>query len=94
MAVVVYFVIVSGGFFGLTIDLTKITPENVQYVYAALSFLSGYFVRRVIEKFSAILDSIFGKDSPTPDDGVKGATGAGTGTGSRRASTSTRRSGT
>lgn len=67
IAVVVYFVIMSGGFFGLTIDLTKVSSQNVQYVYGSIAFLSGYFVRRIIEKFSDILDSVFGKKSSTTD---------------------------
>ena len=59
-AIIVYFIIISGGLFGLTIDLTKISPQYIQYVYASLAFLTAYFVRRVVDKLSKILDSIFG----------------------------------
>jgi hypothetical protein len=57
-AIIIFFILFSGGFFGLTIDLTKVSPRYIQYVYAAIAFLTGYFVRR-IEILTNIVESIF-----------------------------------
>ena len=39
----------SGGFFGLTIDVTRINPRFVQYVYAVVALVSRYSVRAVMD---------------------------------------------
>jgi len=60
LAVIVYFVLSSGGFFGLTIDVTKLSNLNlVQYVYAVIAFIAGYSVRHIIHMLSSIANSIF-----------------------------------
>lgn len=60
LAVIVYFVLSSGGFFGLTIDVTKLSNLNlVQYVYAVVAFIAGYSVRHIIHMLSSIANSIF-----------------------------------
>ena len=58
-AIIIFFILFSGGFFGLTIDLTKVSPRYIQYVYGAIAFLTGYFVRRIIEILTNIVESIF-----------------------------------
>jgi hypothetical protein len=58
-AIIIFFILFSGGFFGLTIDLTKVSPRYIQYVYAAIAFLTGYFVRRIIEILTNMVESIF-----------------------------------
>jgi uncharacterized metal-binding protein len=56
----VYFILSSGGFFGLTIDVTKLSNLNlVQYVYAVVAFIAGYSVRHIIHMLSNIANSIF-----------------------------------
>jgi hypothetical protein len=63
IAVVMFFILVTGGFFGLTIDVTKIANPNViQYVYAAIAFISGYSVRHIIEIISQMISTIFRHD--------------------------------
>ena len=60
LAVIVYFVLSSGGFFGLTVDVTKLSNLNlVQYVYAVVAFIAGYSVRHIIHMLSSIANSIF-----------------------------------
>jgi hypothetical protein len=60
LAVIVYFILSSGGFFGLTIDVTKLSNLNlVQYVYAVVAFIAGYSVRHIIHMLSNIANSIF-----------------------------------
>ena len=56
LAVIVYFLVVSGSFFGITFKTEAI---NIEYAYSALAFLSGYFVRQVVDSLSLIMDSIF-----------------------------------
>jgi hypothetical protein len=60
LAVVAYFTLATGGFFGLTIDVTKIShPGLIQYVYAVISFIAGYSVRHIIQIISNIANSMF-----------------------------------
>ena len=61
IAVVVFFILITGGFFGLTIDIDKLasTPVLIPYVYAAVAFLTGYSVRGVTETISKIFESVF-----------------------------------
>lgn len=60
LSIFIFFVLSTGGFFGLTIDVTKLAhPNLVQYVYAALAFISGYAVNHVIVVMSGIVDVIF-----------------------------------
>ena len=60
LAVFIFFVLSTGGFFGLTIDVTKLThPNLVQYVYAVIAFISGYAVNHVIIVMSGIVDVVF-----------------------------------
>lgn len=63
IAVFTFFVLVTGGFFGLTIDVTKISnPEFIEYVYAAIAFVSGYSVRHIVKIISTFLNAIFRLD--------------------------------
>lgn len=65
LAVVSYFTLSTGGFFGLTIDVTKIShPGLIQYVYAVISFISGYSVRHIIQILSNIANSMFMIQTP------------------------------
>ncbi len=59
-AIVIYFMISSGSFFGITIKVAGDTYQ-VEYAYVAIAFMSGYFVRRIIEIISIIFDAIFGE---------------------------------
>jgi len=60
LAIIVYFVLSTGGFFGLTIDVTKMSNLNlVQYAYAVVAFIAGYSVRHIIHILSGIANSIF-----------------------------------
>jgi hypothetical protein len=68
IAVVIFFIIVTGGFFGLTIDLTKVRPPTLlPYVYAAIAFLSGYFVNDIISVLSSIVTALFRFKSQNDD---------------------------
>jgi hypothetical protein len=63
IAVFAFFILVTGGFFGLTIDVTKISnPEYIEYVYAAIAFISGYSVRHIVKLISTFLNAIFRLD--------------------------------
>jgi hypothetical protein len=65
IAVFTFFVLVTGGFFGLTIDVTKISnPEFIEYVYAAIAFISGYSVRHIVKLISTFLNAVFRLDAP------------------------------
>lgn len=57
-AIIIYFVLITGGFFGLTIDFTKISEGLKIYVYAVMAFLTGYFVRQIIDTLSNILNAV------------------------------------
>jgi hypothetical protein len=59
LAIVIYFILVTGGFFGLTIDWSKVPQQSIQYVYAAVAFITGYFVNDIIEVLSTIVTSLF-----------------------------------
>ncbi len=61
IAVVLFFILITGGFFGLTIDIDKLAerPVLIPYVYAAVAFLAGYSVRGVTETISKIFESVF-----------------------------------
>lgn len=70
IAVFTFFVFVTGGFFGLTIDVTKISnPEFIEYVYAVIAFVSGYSVRHIVQMISTMLNAVFRLD---PHDERKG----------------------
>jgi hypothetical protein len=59
-AIVVYFILSTGGFFGLTIDFTKVSnPSLIPFVYGAVAFFSGYSVRHIISIISGIIDNVF-----------------------------------
>ena len=58
LAVVIFFILITGIFFGLTIDFSKVQPTLISYVYAAIAFLSGYFVNDVISMFSSIMTGL------------------------------------
>jgi hypothetical protein len=64
-AIITYFILLSGGFFGLTVDLTKVSPRFIQYVYAIVAFLTGYFVRQIVDVFTNLLNSVFHTASTT-----------------------------
>jgi hypothetical protein len=61
LAILIFFILYSGGFFVLTIDLTKVSPRFIQFVYAAIAFLTGYFLHIIIGILSGIFTSIFGQ---------------------------------
>ncbi len=68
IAVVIFFILITGGFFGLTIDLTKVRPlQLLPYVYAAIAFLSGYFVNDIISVLSSIVTALFRFKSQNED---------------------------
>ena len=56
LAVIVYFLVISGSFLGITF---KTEAAHIEYAYSALAFLSGYFVRQVVDSLSIIMESIF-----------------------------------
>lgn len=63
LAITVYFVLSTGGFFGLTIDIARLpNPNLVQYVYAVIAFFSGYSSRHIIDVLSSIVNSLFAWD--------------------------------
>jgi hypothetical protein len=67
-AIIVSFILFTGGFFGFTIDVNKVTnPELVQFVYAAVAFFSGYSVRHIISITSGIIDNVFFHDRRDAD---------------------------
>ncbi len=55
LAVVVYLIVSTGSVFGITLKTDG--GQNV-YVYSAIAFLSGYFVRHVVDVLSNILDNV------------------------------------
>ena len=63
LAIFVFFVLVTGGFFGLTIDVTKISnPDFIEYVYAAVAFVAGYSARAIIKLISTMINSVLNMD--------------------------------
>jgi hypothetical protein len=69
LAVVIFFILITGVFFGLTIDFSKVQPTLISYIYAAIAFLSGYFVNDVIGMFSGIMTGIL-RFNPKNQDNV------------------------
>ena len=63
LAVVIYFILETGSFFGLSFDVTKVSLQLLPYLYAGVAFLTGYFARSIIETLSKIINSIFNIDS-------------------------------
>jgi len=57
LAVIVYFILSSGSLLGITIK-TDGDNLHLMYAYSAIAFMSGYFVRHVIDSLSIILDTI------------------------------------
>jgi hypothetical protein len=64
LAAVVYFILETGSFFGLSFDVTKVSIPLLPYLYAGVAFLTGYFVRPIIETLSKIINGIFNLDQP------------------------------
>lgn len=63
IAVVVFYVVSTGSFFGLSFDITKIASGvSPTYVYAAVSFFVGYTTRGAIKTFSGIINAVFRMD--------------------------------
>ena len=55
---------VTGGFFGITIDITKISnPDFIEYVFASIAFVTGYSVRHIIQIISNIIETILSHDT-------------------------------
>jgi hypothetical protein len=63
LAVIIYFILETGSFFGLSFDVTKVAPQLLPYLYAGVAFLTGYFARSIIETLSKIINGIFNLDS-------------------------------
>jgi len=59
LAVLLYFILQTGSFFGLSFDITKVPIPLLPYLYAGVAFLTGYFVRSIIETLSKIINGIF-----------------------------------
>jgi len=57
LAIIIYFILSSGSLLGITIKADG-DNSHLIYAYSAIAFMSGYFVRRVIETLSIILDNI------------------------------------
>jgi hypothetical protein len=57
-AIITFFILNSGSFFGLTIDITKIPSNVVQYFYGLIDFINGYSVRGIIDVISNIANTI------------------------------------
>jgi len=55
LAVIVYFIVKSESVFGLTL---AVTADKEFYIFSVLSFMSGYFVRHVIDMISEILNTV------------------------------------
>jgi hypothetical protein len=66
LAVVIYFIIRTGSFFGLSFDVTKVPVDLLPYLYAAMAFLTGYFVRQIVETLSQIVNAIFNIKQSSP----------------------------
>jgi hypothetical protein len=56
IAVILYFILVSRSFFGITLE---VQPGYEAYAYAVVAFIGGYFVRHAIDIISNVLDSVF-----------------------------------
>jgi hypothetical protein len=70
VAIVTFFVLVTGGFFGLTIDFSKMSnPAYIQYAYAVVAFFSGYSTRHFISIMSGIIANVFQHDKRKDDNG-------------------------
>jgi hypothetical protein len=59
LAAATYFLLITGSIFGISIDISKIQPPLLPYVYALIAFVTGYFVRAVIDTLSNLINSIF-----------------------------------
>jgi hypothetical protein len=59
LAIVFYFILQTGSFFGLSFDVTKVPIPLLPYLYAGMAFITGYFVRPIIETLSKIINAIF-----------------------------------
>lgn len=66
LAVVMYFILRTGSFFGLSFDITKVPIDLLPYLYAAAAFLTGYFVRQIIETLSKVINAIFNIKQTSP----------------------------
>jgi hypothetical protein len=66
LAVLIYFILQTGSFFGLSFDITKVPPTLLPYLYAGVAFLTGYFVRQIIETLSKITNAIFNIKQSSP----------------------------
>jgi hypothetical protein len=71
LAVVIYFILETGSFFGLSFDITKVSLQLLPYLYAGVAFLTGYFARSIIETLSKVINGIFNLD--TSEEGSKQA---------------------
>ena len=73
VAIVTFFILSTGGFFGLTIDFSKISnPILLPYAYGAVAFFSGYFVRHIISITSGIIDNVFLHDKRSKEEEKSG----------------------
>jgi hypothetical protein len=66
LAVLIYFILQTGSFFGLSFDITKVPIQLLPYLYAGVAFLTGYFVRQIIETLSKIINAIFSIKPSSP----------------------------
>ena len=67
LAVLTYFILQTGSFFGLSFDITKVPIPLLPYLYAGVAFLTGYFVRSIIETLSKIINAIFNIKPSSPN---------------------------
>jgi hypothetical protein len=89
LAVLMYFILRTGSFFGLSFDVTKVPLDLLPYLYAGMAFLTGYFVRQIIETLSKIINAIFNiEQSPDTDITRPNNGGGSTGTGDSDAGSS------
>jgi hypothetical protein len=66
LAMLMYFILRTGSFFGLSFDITKVPIDLRPSLYAAMAFLTGYFVRQIIETLSTIINAIFNIKQSSP----------------------------
>jgi hypothetical protein len=68
LAVLVYFILQTGSFFGLSFDITKVPIPLLPYLYAGVAFLTGYFTRQIIETLSEFSNAVFKITKSSPLD--------------------------
>lgn len=62
LAAAAYFILLSGSIFGLSFDISKVDFQTLPYLYATVAFVTGYFVRPIINALSKMVNAIFNMD--------------------------------